>query len=74
MMEELLRSRVEGVTGEIMFLGRRRENLEIQLVNRGEEVVGLISTGTRKIQIKSDFLDSLSVRGDSVDIIIVVSE
>ena len=74
MMEELLRSREEGVTGEIRFLGGRRDNLEIQLVNMGEEVVGLISTGIRKIQIKNDFLDALSVRGDSVDIIIVVSE
>ena len=73
MMEEILRSRVEGLTGEIRFLGGKRENLEIQLVKMGKEVVGMLSTGTRELQMEKDFIDCLTTREDSVDIIIVVS-
>ena len=73
MMEEIIRSRVEGLTGEIRFLGRRRLNLKIQLVRRGEGVVGVFSTGTRKIQIEREFLASLDMEGEKTDIVIVVS-
>ena len=73
MMEEIIRSRVEGLTGEIRFLGRRRENLEIQLVRKGEGVVGVFSTGTREIQIEKEFLASIDMGAEKTDIVIVVS-
>ena len=70
MMEELLMARAEGLTGEIRFLGRRREDLPLYLVRRGEGLdrVGTLSTHSKEVAIEKDL-----GRIGSREIVLVVS-